>query len=88
MIKVGDKVVSLGYGEGIYVDPSIVFEVVEVEFGYLRFKDCTMELPEYLFTLTEFNSTEELEAFKKSEVEKEELKELERLKRKYENTNH
>ena len=84
MIKVGDKVVSSGYGEGIYVDPSIVFQVEEVGVGYLRFKDCIMELPEYLFTLTEFNRTEELKAFQKSEVEKEERKELERLKRKYE----
>lgn len=84
MIKVGDKVVSLGYGEGIYVDPSIVFEVEEVGFDYLRFKDGSMELPKYLFTLTKFNNTEELKAFQKSEVEKEERKELERLKRKYE----
>lgn len=83
-MKVGDKVVSLGYGDGMYVDPLLVFEVEEVGFDYLRFKDCIMELPKYLFTLTEFNSTEELKAFQKSEKEKEERKELERLKRKYE----
>ena len=84
MIKVDDKVVSLGYGDGMYVDPSIVFEVEEVRLGRLRFKDSIMDFPECMFTLTKFNSTEELRAFQKSEVEKEERKELERLKRKYE----